>query len=686
MGIRSSQKFLFFFFSLLFIFSDRTFAVLAAEPTLQPSSFTANSTVCNEIDLLFLAGDGSKRIVIASANAPVSALPVDAQTYTAGSLFGSGSNLGNGNYVVYNQGGTSVTVTGLQGGTQYYFAIFEFNGSLTGTNYLLTNYPEANAFALGFTMTISSTSLGICKGDSVQLEAQGANIYQWSPSSTLSSDTDSVVWAKPINNISYNVIGTDTATGCTNSKSISISVYQLPNVSIGNFPNKCINAPLFTLTSGIPSGGTYSGNGVSNGKFNPAAAGLGQQVITYTYSDIHSCISSDTSNILVINTPNVILPAFNDVCINTPSFILSGGNPTGGGYSGTGVSSGRFYPLTAGVGQHLIRYVYSDVSGCSDTAEVYIRVRALPNVVFATLPSACLNTPPFTFTAGTPTGGAYSGNGVSNNQFSPLVTGAGTFLITYNYTDSFGCSSSDTSNLTIRTIPQVTFSALNSVCQNTGPVALSGGSPAGGSYSGNAVGSGIFYTGIAGPGQHPITYTYTDNFNCSNSSSQIITVNVIPYPNLGTDQTVCSNESAYLTAGTFAAYTWSTGSHTSALNVDTSGYGLGTFSFILTVTNNFNCVNRDTVLVTFDGCVGMNEPTSLRGNTIVVFPNPSQSSFTIHSGEEIDFFIYDLRGALLLERKKVKSELTFGDNLPPGTYILKILSGQRVFNKRIVKN
>ncbi len=686
MGIRSSHTFLFFFLSLLFIFNDRAFAILAAEPTLQPSSFTAASTVCNEIDLSFVAGDGSKRIVIASANAPVSALPVDAQTYTAGSLFGSGSNLGNGNYVVYNQGGTSLNVTGLQGGTQYYFAIFEFNGSLTGTNYLLTNYPETNAFALGFTMTISSTSLGICRGDSVQLDVQGANTYQWSPAATLSSDTDSIVWAKPINNTSYNVFGTDTATGCTNSKSISITVYQLPNVSIGSFSNKCINAPLYTLTSGSPSGGTYSGNGVSNGKFNPGAAGLGQQIITYTYSDIHNCVSSDTSNILVINTPNVILTAFNDVCINTPSFILSGGNPTGGSYSGTGISSGRFFPLTAGVGQHLIRYVYSDVSGCSDTAEVYIRVRALPNVVFATLSSSCLNTPPFTFTAGTPVGGTYSGNGVSNNQFSPLVTGAGTFLITYNYTDSFGCSSSDTSNITIRTIPPVGFSALNSVCQNTGPVTLSGGSPAGGSYSGNAVGSGIFFTGIAGPGQHPITYTYTDNFNCSNSSSQNITVNPIPYPNLGTDQTVCSNESAYLTAGTFASYTWSTGSHTSAINVDTTGYGLGTFPFILTVTNSFNCVNRDTVLVTFDGCVGMNDLVTLGGNTFIVFPNPSQSNFTMRSGEEVDLFIYDLRGALLMERKKIKSELTFGDYLPSGTYILKILSGQRVFNKLIVKN
>ena len=51
-------------------------------------------------------------------------------------------------------------------------------------------------------------------------------------------------------------------------------------------------------------------------------------------------------------------------------------------------------------------------------------------------------------------------------------------------------------------IPAVSFSALPNVCQNTGPVALSQGSPAGGTYSGPGVGGSTFFTGIAGAGTH----------------------------------------------------------------------------------------------------------------------------------------------------------------------------------------
>jgi hypothetical protein len=38
----------------------------------------------------------------------------------------------------------------------------------------------------------------------------------------------------------------------------------------------------YTLTGGAPSGGTYSGAGVSGGTFSPLVAGIGAHVITYT--------------------------------------------------------------------------------------------------------------------------------------------------------------------------------------------------------------------------------------------------------------------------------------------------------------------------------------------------------------------------------------------------------------------
>lgn len=62
----------------------------------------------------------------------------------------------------------------------------------------------------------------------------------------------------------------------------------------------CFNATApFTLTGGSPAGGTYSGNGVSGGVFDPTAAGPGAQTITYTYTDINGCSGTATQTILV---------------------------------------------------------------------------------------------------------------------------------------------------------------------------------------------------------------------------------------------------------------------------------------------------------------------------------------------------------------------------------------------------
>jgi hypothetical protein len=79
-------------------------------------------------------------------------------------------------------------------------------------------------------------------------------------------------------------------------------------------------------------------------------------------------------------SPTATLAAFNDVCENASSFILTGGLPSGGTYSGTGVSNGNFYPSDAGVGTHSITYTYVDASGNLSSASNTITVLAKPDV------------------------------------------------------------------------------------------------------------------------------------------------------------------------------------------------------------------------------------------------------------------------------------------------------------------
>jgi hypothetical protein len=286
-------------------------------------------------------------------------------------------------------------------------------------------------------------------------------------------------------------------------------------------------------------------------------------------------------------------------------------------------------------------------------------------------------------TGGSPAGGTYSGNGVSNNQFSPLVTGAGSFLINYTYTDVHGCNDDDTSNIVVNTLPSVGLSNLTPVCQNFGPVTLSGGTPAGGVYSGPGVGGGIFYSGIAGPGQHTITYTYSNSNNCTNSSTETMTVHAAPDPDLGPDLLVCDDASVTLTGGAFSSYAWSIGGNTQSITIDSSGYGYTTVQILLTVTNSNGCANRDTIRITFDPCNGINDISE--DNSISIFPNPSSDNFTFTTDDVCDVHVYDSKGSLVYESKDIRTTESFGSNLQSGYYIVRVRKNSIDSFKMILK-
>jgi hypothetical protein len=67
---------------------------------------------------------------------------------------------------------------------------------------------------------------------------------------------------------------------------------------------------------------------------------------------------------LPVEPPEVYCPGDMLVCLNDDPFLVSGAFPTGGIYSGLGISEGVFYPFEAGVGEHLILYSYFDEYGC----------------------------------------------------------------------------------------------------------------------------------------------------------------------------------------------------------------------------------------------------------------------------------------------------------------------------------
>jgi PKD repeat protein len=90
----------------------------------------------------------------------------------------------------------------------------------------------------------------------------------------------------------------------TYSNPLTITRY-LPTVTLAPFADVSISTPPFTLTGGAPSGGTYSGPGVSGNTFNPAVAGLGTHTITYTYTDLNLCENSAENTITVTQVTGI---------------------------------------------------------------------------------------------------------------------------------------------------------------------------------------------------------------------------------------------------------------------------------------------------------------------------------------------------------------------------------------------
>ena len=115
------------------------------EPATQASGVNFTSVSYNSMTVNWTRGSGTGVIVLMKSGSAVNSDPADGtySGYTANPAFGSGTQIGTGNYVVYKGIGTNVTVTGLTAGTTYYVAVYEYSGAVDtsgvnqGTNYKL---------------------------------------------------------------------------------------------------------------------------------------------------------------------------------------------------------------------------------------------------------------------------------------------------------------------------------------------------------------------------------------------------------------------------------------------------------------------------------------------------------------------------------------------------------------------
>ena len=103
------------------------------------------------------AGSAGTLVVVSPNQAPVGQ-PTNGVVYSASSVFGSGANFGNTNFVVYVGTGTSVTITNLTPGVRYYATTYSYSGSGASTVYNLANASTDSEIVFATAQSISLTA------------------------------------------------------------------------------------------------------------------------------------------------------------------------------------------------------------------------------------------------------------------------------------------------------------------------------------------------------------------------------------------------------------------------------------------------------------------------------------------------------------------------------------------------
>ena len=163
---------------------------------------------------------------------------------------------------------------------------------------------------------------------------------------------------------------------CIDSAFVDIFVKPNPAVNF-TIPSVCEKDDSLILV-GSPAGGSFIGIGVSNNILYPGSAPPNTYQVTYSYTHQNGCTNSISKLYSILDKPVATLNELEDICESDSSLNLTGGDPTGGSFFGTGVSGNQFHPDSSGAGTFVVNYLYTAGNGCSDTAISSITVFPKP--------------------------------------------------------------------------------------------------------------------------------------------------------------------------------------------------------------------------------------------------------------------------------------------------------------------
>jgi gliding motility-associated-like protein len=526
---------------------DRTLGVdVTVSPALGPGTYVIN--VANILDMCGNNMNSSYTVTLGNPPTPTISQPV-AVCKNPGLLGFSYSpssqvlTAGGGNAYEWSTGETSASITVSPTSTQTYTVKVFQNGCFSTTSTTVV-VKQAAAVSLGpdkfycgtpVTLTATPTGAGYTfKFYRAPNFISNGTLLQEGPGNTIA--------VSPTATTTYRVVVID-ADGCEARDDIRVIVSTSTNATIdipGN--NYCVNANPVLMTA-VPEGGTFSGPGVSGDIFNPATAGVGTHTISYTA--VNECGTfTGTKNVSVTtgNSPSINLSGI--YCVTDAAFDFSP-NPRCGTFAGPGITnsglcilgtyiiSPNFSPAQAGVGIHTITYTPPTGQGfCANSTTVTVVDDGFEPLISGAGGPYCSNVSPITLT-GTPSGGTFTGPGMSGNVFNPAAAGVGTHTITYTIA---ACSRTFSSTVRIEVLsssPSATISYGGSpYCATVStPQAVTFSGTPGGTYAASPGGlsinssNGQIIPSQSTIGTYTVTYTIPATGGCP-AYSQTATVSI----------------------------------------------------------------------------------------------------------------------------------------------------------------
>lgn len=392
--------------------------------------------------------------------------------------------------------------------------------------------------------------------------------------------------------------------GCTNSIAKDIIVLPNPNPVISGLnPDYCISDGVIPFQVS-PSGGTLSGNGVVNGTFDVAAAGVGTHTIHYEVTTADGCFGETDVQVQVHALPQVSAGEDQTVCIHQSATFQPSGATSYSWDNGLGNSSS---PTVTPATTTTYTVVGTDNHGCKNTDQVTIYVLDAPNVQTNVDQDICVgDSVQLTVTGAV----NYTWSQGLGSGASHTVSPQSTTIYTVTGSASNGCVGKDSVKVTVHSLPDVSAGADFYYCVNaTGQVHATGAS----TYVWNhGLGSGATHDIMP---QQTTTYTVigTDQWGCVNTDSVVVKViHTLPTADFSIIDTAgCSPLStafSSVTSSNVVSCHWS-------LSTGQALDGCGTVGIMVADTG---CHDVTLSVISDSGCV----VSKTYFDAICVFPNP----------------------------------------------------------------